>query len=496
MASHGDAGAAPVRADASDRDTPPVPGPTAVHRRFAWRRPAGNGWFVRSLIVVVLMQIGLTIVRPMVSYRALALGAGAAEIGWITASFALLSLAIALPAGRWIDRFGEARFAVAGSAVMAIVGVGLAMAESVLALCVAMTALGAGQIMVALSLQTLVANGGSPDKRDERFSTHTVLASLGRLIGPAVAGLVVIWAIGAEEVPPGTVPLRATDAVFVVSAAIATVATLVALTLWRWPPREHATATLDASATADSTRAAMRRVVRVPSIFESMLASVAVLCCLDIILAYLPVYGTEHGIPVQIVGLLLAVNGAAQVASRLTMPRLRRLLGRRRLLVLSLLLPAVTLALLPPAGDLVPLLFGLLAITGFWLGIGQPLTIAWVASQTPIDIRATALGLRLSANRAGQFALPAVAGAVAGAAGMTAVFWSLAGLLGVSAALVARASFETPVAAAAERSAAGTPAASPARSQVPAGSPAGPVPAVPGELRPQQAHARPGPDGR
>jgi MFS family permease len=79
---------------------------------------------------------------------------------------------------------------------------------------------------------------------------------------------------------------------------------------------------------------------------------------------------------------------------------------------------------------------------GFGLGLGQPLTMSWVATRAPFDIRATAIGVRLSANRLGQFAVPATIGFVAGVAGLTAIFWSLAAMLAVAGFAIVRSPFD------------------------------------------------------
>jgi MFS family permease len=77
-------------------------------------------------------------------------------------------------------------------------------------------------------------------------------------------------------------------------------------------------------------------------------------------------------------------------------------------------------------------------VAGFFLGIGQPLTMSLIVQAVPDDARGTALAIRLFGNRVGQVATPAVAGLVAGAAGIAAAFWLLGGLLVVAAATVAR----------------------------------------------------------
>jgi MFS family permease len=162
----------------------------------------------------------------------------------------------------------------------------------------------------------------------------------------------------------------------------------------------------------------------------------------DILVAYLPAYGAAAGVPIETVGLLLTIRAASSMLSRSMMLPLRRLVGRRTLLVASMVVPALALLSLPFGGANVPYLVVAVGLTGFGLGLGQPLTMSWVATRAPSEIRATALAIRLAANRVGQFGLPAIVGVIAGTAGLSAIFWSLSGLLGVSAALVARTPFD------------------------------------------------------
>ena len=74
-----------------------------------------------------------------------------------------------------------------------------------------------------------------------------------------------------------------------------------------------------------------------------------------------------------------------------------------------------------------PGLIVLVGIAGLALGVGQPLTMSWLAETTPTGYRETAMSLRLMANRVGQVALPGAIGLVAAGAGV-------AGVLGVTAA--------------------------------------------------------------
>jgi MFS family permease len=70
-----------------------------------------------------------------------------------------------------------------------------------------------------------------------------------------------------------------------------------------------------------------------------------------------------------------------------------------------------------------------MAVIGFLLGIGQPLTMSIVSKKTPIEERAMAISIRLFGNRLGQFLVPLGAGALAAPFGGGAVFVGLAALI-------------------------------------------------------------------
>lgn len=403
-----------------------------------------KGWLPRILLVSVLLQTAVYAIRPMVSYQALDLGAGEFELGAIASAYAVLSLVLAVPIGRWVDRWGEPRFVVVGSAVITVVALWLVWADSILALAASQAALGMGHIMTVVGAQALIANRGDPRRRDTRFGMFTVVVSLGQLAGPAVGGLVAGSGFAGGSAGPsgGAQEGLGTGFVFAVAAGVAGLATLVGalLLLSGRSRRAYSAAPLDVpteDGPVDRVPAwtAMGQVLRIPSMPHAMAASLTVLTAIDLIAVYLPAYGQTHGLSVETVGLLLATRAAASILSRLLMLPMIRTLGRRRLLVLSIVLPAAALAFVPFL-DALPLLYAAMAVIGFGLGLGQPITLAWVADRAPDEIRGTALGVRLSGNRLGQTVLPSAVGAVAGVSGVAGVFVSLAVLLGVSAAAV------------------------------------------------------------
>lgn len=174
---------------------------------------------------------------------------------------------------------------------------------------------------------------------------------------------------------------------------------------------------------------------------QAMLSGMTVLAVIDLLIAYLPVYGEANGIPVATVGLLLSIRAASSTLSRLVMVVLIRRFGRRNVFIGSLLLPAVAMFALPFVPH-VPTLVVLMVFAGFGLGLGQPMSTSWVAGAAPSDVRATALGVRLTGNRLTQAVMPALAGGIGGAAGVSAIFLVMGAMLSGSAAFIVTADFE------------------------------------------------------
>ena len=401
---------------------------------------AYSSWFLRGLVVLFLMQASVNAVRPTVSYRALDLGAGAAELGFIAAGFAILSFFVAIPVGRMIDRYREMPFVVVGLALVSTVGFALAFVDTIWALVLTQAILGLGQVLTVLGLQALIANSGA-QQRDSRFAAFTVVVSLGQFVGPAVGGFVSQHArVPGGDALPQAMSLSGTI-VFLGAGLTALIGSGLALSDRN--RRSASSRTTTSSAAQGSILRGVGKVLAQPNAPHAMAASIAVLTANDLLVAYLPAYGQAHGLTASTVGLLLAAGAGASMVSRLFLQPMTRVIGRGRLLVVSTAVPAVALAPLPLVQS-VPLLFLIMITAGFGLGMGQPLSLSWIAQTAPADMRGTAVGVRLSGNRLGQVAIPAIVGGVVGAAGIGAVFVAMAVMLAGSSVLTANGSFPPP----------------------------------------------------
>jgi len=420
-----------------------------------------EGWVVRTMLVVLANITALFAVRPMVSYRALELGATPAHIGLITGGYAILAVLLAVPVGRIVDRIGEAPLMICGPLGSALVALSLLWIDSLLILGISQAVLGFTHLTAQVGIQTLLGNAGGPGGRDARYGGLAVVASLAQMIGPIAAGGITA---GSATVSPW---------VFGFAAMSALTASVIAITLLIKPPainerqrrprRQPAAeqkpvtdtplgagdgAPGDGKVTPDSKKpeepsGRVRDILRIRSLPQALFVSIAVLTSNDVLLAYLPVYGEANNIPVAVITTLLAIRAGMAMLSRVVMLPLVRLLGRKRLLVIATLAPGVAILAMPLTTHPTTLMI-LMAVAGFFLGLGQPMTLVWFANQVPAEIRGTALAVRMSGSKFGQMLMPVIVGAIAGVAGVGAVFWSMGAVLATGAALLRGANLDDP----------------------------------------------------
>ncbi|MGW9300491.1 MFS transporter [Streptomyces cyaneofuscatus] len=381
----------------------------------------GRGWLLRLVIAFAFAQGAVSMARPAVSYRALALGADESAVGVIAGVYALLPLFAAVPLGRRTDHGRCAPLLPLG---VVLISGGCALSGVVSSL-PAMAAwsgvMGLGHLCFVIGAQSIVARQSAPAEQDRNFGHFTIGASLGQLGGPIAAGALISGESGALG--------RTSALALLVSAGVCAVALT---SLWRIEHRR--TPGAGPAAKAGAAKVPVTTILGARGVPAGIFISMAVLSSTDILTAYLPVVGEHRGIAPATVGLLLSLRAAATIACRLVMTPMLRLLGRTALLTTSCLLAGLLCAgmVLPVP---VPVLAVMLAALGFCLGAGQPLSMTTVVQAAPAEARSTALALRLTGNRLGQAAAPAAAGLIAGTAGAAAPFALLGALLLAAAGL-------------------------------------------------------------
>lgn len=392
-------------------------------------RPSSRLWLLLLVLTSMLGQFSVNMIRPATTYKVDALGGDAAVVGLVAASYAIVPLVIAMPVGRLIQRMGTVAGLIGGGlCVMAAGAAAIAFSSAVWGVVLGSAALGLGQLVFAIGGQSGVTRAADPAKRDAAFGWFTAAVSAGQMLGPPVAG----WIISAPEDVGTGIDLS----ILAGGAAALPGALLLFLALWRMRRHAHgAPATgVAASARDGEPKASTRAILRTPRVGSHIAASAGLLALTDVLVAFLPLLGQQAGLSPSEVGLLLALRGLGSLASRVLLGGLVRRISREVLLVLSLLLSAISFAAMPFTTGTVAMAGALMAVGGFFLGLGQPLTMTMVTAAVPEGWSAPALALRLIGNRLGQVAMPAAAGALAGPVGPAAAVWLGAAVLLVSGA--------------------------------------------------------------
>ncbi|MDR7303644.1 MFS transporter [Haloactinomyces albus] len=372
------------------------------------------------LVCVICTQTALNLARPLISYRVISLGGGEVAIGLITAAYALLSLLVALPLGRYTDRNGgTVPVLLTGTCLLVAAPLWLASSASLVSVAVGSAVLGFGHIVFMMGGQRFITNVSADDALDRNFGLFTAAVSVGQMLGPLGAGLLLGRSSGAALT-------GATTTAFLVVAITACAGLLPALLLHR-----------GSSGAAPAHEPAGRRgalsLVRRPGMATGLLTSLALLGAVDLLTAYLPLIAENRGIAPAVAGVLLAVRSAASILSRLGLGYLAARWQRRTLITTSCLGAGVCLMLVTTPDLGVFTMTAALAVGGFFLGIGQPLTMTAVVRTAGTADRGAGLALRLWSNRAGQVVLPACAGAVSGSLGApSALLFAAVMLLGTA----------------------------------------------------------------
>jgi len=365
------------------------------------------------LVHSTLIQAVTFLVRPAATYRALELDVPGFALGLLAASYAVFPLLLAVPTGSLVDRLGERRLMAAGSAVVLLCSAFLLLwGSSIVALVAGTALLGAGQLACVVGQQAVVANNAAATRLDSAFGYLTFAASLGQALGPLAISLV-----GGASVRPDT------QAIFFLSVCMSLVLFLATFLISaKYGGGKRATA-------MGGSKGSALGLLKAPGVARALATSATVLAVVDLTMVYLPALGADRGLTAATVGALLTVRAVFSMVSRILLGRIARMIGRMRLLVVSL---ALSTAALAAAAVPMPawLLFVVMAVLGLGLGIGQPLTMSWLSSQAPAGQRGRALALRLAGNRVGQVVLPSAIGVVAAGLGTAGVFLASAVVVG------------------------------------------------------------------
>jgi MFS family permease len=376
-------------------------------------RDKSQRWLWALLINVALAQASIYVMRPMITYRALENGASGYQIGLIASIYALVPLVIAVQMGRWVGRIGEVPLLLTGCISFIALGLAFAFLNNIIAIAAATALAGIAHLSNVAASQAMVASRSPHELQDQNFGYFSFSTSMGHTFGPMLGGIIA----GSSGVLP-----RSSTSAFVFASILALLA-MVPFFLFKGLKEVRSQEERDA---AGSIRA--RDVIKRPGIKPAIWTSLAVASTNDVLVVILPLVGTELGISPVVIGAILSIRSASAMVSRFSLGRLTKRFGSANVMNFSIIISAIFLFASAYASTAVTLGV-VMAMIGFLLGIGQPLTMSIVSKKTPIEERAMAISIRLFGNRLGQFLVPLGAGALAAPFGAGAVFVGLAALI-------------------------------------------------------------------
>lgn len=351
--------------------------------------------------------------RPVVPLYAVELGIGAGEIGVLVAVFALIPLLLATVAGSWMDRHGMGRALVWSAAIG---GLGLVLPFLVpgrTGLYLSQLVAGSGFTVFILAGQNLAGRGARDVwQRERSVAVFSLGVALGSLLGPLIGGLL------GDHMGYGWS--------FLVLGLLSLLSIGFAVPLIDGDRRSEERR--QQAAAPASLRNPLRILGYHPYMGRAFLVSVLILIAKDMYVAYFPLYALAAGLSASWVGVIIAVHNGGGVVMRFLMLPLVRLLGKNRLIMITILFSGACFLALPLTGELIPLA-AISLLMGLGLGIGQPLSITRTFNLSPPDRIGEVLGFRLACNRFTQLVTPLVVGGLVTVAGVSGIFVIIGAIL-------------------------------------------------------------------
>ena len=144
------------------------------------------------------------------------------------------------------------------------------------------------------------------------------------------------------------------------------------------------------------------------------------------LLTFLPVYLAYemHYSPFWVGAGMFALQAAGFAATPIA-GHLSDRMGRRSIMMTSMIMTAVVLAFMTLAGKSLAFII-FVAVLGFFLYAIRPVLQAWLLETTPKNMGGTSIGILFGAQSLGSSVAPLIAGLIADRFGLLAVFWFLA----------------------------------------------------------------------
>ena len=359
-----------------------------------------NPALVRLIVGFVFLHACMAGMRMASPLLALRQGYSEAAVGVLLALFALTQVFLALPAGRFSDRYGLKR-PVGLSVIAGTVGAGLAVAFPVFpVLCLSALLTGGATGAASIALQRHAGRAaGNSTQLMQVFSWLAIGPAISNFLGPFSAGL---------AIDHGGFRFA-----FLVMA-------LLPVLSWLALRSVHELPAIKPSSTGAKNKA--WDLVREPGFRRLLLVNWFLSSCWDVHTFVVPVLGHERGFSASVIGTILGAFAVAAALIRVVLPLLAARLREWKVIAGAMACTAVLFGIYPLLQT--PVAMGLCSILlGFALGSVQPMIMSSLHQMTPEHRHGEAVAMRLMAINASSVIMPILFGLVGSVIGIAGVFW-------------------------------------------------------------------------
>jgi MFS family permease len=338
---------------------------------------------------VFVSMLGFGLVMPLLPIYARDFGATGAQLGFLTASFALTRAITTFPGGWLADKTGRKTPVITGLLTYSVVMTLYGFSQDVNQLILLRALQGIASGIVWPVISTMVADMTSPQDRSKALGLYEMMWFLGMVVGPGIGGILAgAFTIAIPFFVCGTLAFAS---MFLVAFTVKeTIKTQTPQGQSKNPPKPNPNS-LTNNNSADNVLA---RLTPYPRIFLG-------LCIVGFIISFshsliqpvLSVFANEElNIYVTDVGILFTVMGIVTFITTLPMGTTADRTGRRTTLALGIILQALSAVLIPISGSFWLLLL-VMMVRGFARAAVNPSLIAMFSTIAPSSSRGKSMGV-------------------------------------------------------------------------------------------------------
>ncbi len=341
-------------------------------------------------------------VFPLLPLYAESLGCTAFQIGMVVSSFSVLSMFLAIPIGKLLDKKSAKWTFFWGVLCNITYSVLLLLSGSLWALMLAQVLGGMGFLILIVSSQAYIS--GFSDKRymEKSFGYLSFAAALGQTVGPYLGGKII------------------TNFNFAYMFGLAVIFAI--LGLWILKLQEVKSEIEPEPEDTSKEKIKLGAYLADLPMLGILLFTFVIVFSISLRSSFIPVLFKSHGLTEDSLGFLLSLFALFMTLIRLGMSRLLHRCSRAFLLYTAFACVFIGISVLPHFSGMV-VLAGAMIVMGIGFGISQPLSMVMVSDRSAGKSSGTAMGLRFTTITLATFLSPLISGFLVDSLGLETAFY-------------------------------------------------------------------------